>query len=195
MNGSLCRVWDTGEAAQDNRGSWGHAGQVAMAGQPLLQQPSHLRRLNHHQSMGCHSCPLRTQVRPLTLPDLKGRRSPPLWQIIISHYQPHHAEHKTIPSYLYLPPLFFTQMSATGYLRFPAGWSMPALWPAALLKWLSIQDTLWRGSSTTRTTITEAMTVTSLWWSCEPRSIFQVSLLTRKLKKVTAFSHYRVTSR
>lgn len=65
MNGSLCRVWDTRKAAQDNRGSWGHTGQVALASQPLLQQSSHLWRLHHHQSMGHHSCPLCTQVRLL----------------------------------------------------------------------------------------------------------------------------------
>lgn len=73
MNGSLFRVWDKSEAAQDNRGGRGHAGQVALAGQPLLQQPSHLRRLHHHQSMGSHSCPLCAQVRQLTLQHLKGR--------------------------------------------------------------------------------------------------------------------------
>lgn len=67
-------------------------------------------------------------------------------------------------------------MSATGYLRCPAGWSMPVLSPAARLKWLSTQDTLWRRSSTTRTTTTGAMTVILPWWNCGHRWISRVSL-------------------
>lgn len=44
---------------------------MALAGQPLLQQSSHLWRLHHHQSMGHHCCPLCTQVRLLAWPALK----------------------------------------------------------------------------------------------------------------------------
>lgn len=157
MNGSLCRVRDTRKAAQDNRGSWGHTGQVALASQPLLQQSSHLWRLHHHQSMGHHSCPLCTQVRLLALPALK------VWC-----YRLHRRELSVINSCTtldtlavlssHMPPLFFlSKMSATGYLRYPAGWSMLVLSPAAQLKWHNTQDTPWRRSSTTRTTITGAM--------------------------------------
>lgn len=65
MNGPLCRVRDTSEAAKDHRRGGGRARQVAMAGEPLLQQPPHLRRLHHHQPMGRHGCSLRAQVRLL----------------------------------------------------------------------------------------------------------------------------------
>lgn len=64
MNGFLCRVRDPSEAAKDHRGGGSRARQVAMAGEPLLQQPPHLRRLHHHQPMGCHGCSLCAQVRP-----------------------------------------------------------------------------------------------------------------------------------
>lgn len=73
MNGSLCRVWDAGKASQDNRRRGGHTGQVAMAGQPLLQQPSHLWRLHHHQPLGRYSRPLCSQVSPLTFSSPKFR--------------------------------------------------------------------------------------------------------------------------
>lgn len=62
-SGSLFRVRDARKAAQDNWRSGGHPGQVALAGQPLLQQPSHLRRLHHQQPVGGHGGPLRAQVR------------------------------------------------------------------------------------------------------------------------------------
>lgn len=71
MNGSLCRVRDPSEAAKDHRGGGGSAGQVAVAGEPLLQQPPHLRRLHHHQPMGRHGRSLRAQVR------LSARRGGP----------------------------------------------------------------------------------------------------------------------
>lgn len=158
INGSLCRVWDASEAAQDNRRSWGHTGQVALAGQPLLQQSSHLRRLHHHQSMGSHSCPLCAQVRLLAFPALK-----------VQGYRLHKGELSVINScttldtwqisHLYLPSLVLSKMSATGYLRYPAGWSTLVSSPAAQLKWHSTPDTPWRRSSTTRTTTTGATTV------------------------------------
>lgn len=63
MNGSLCRVRDPSEAAKDHRGGGGRTRQVAMAGEPLLQQPPHLWWLHHHQPMGCHGRSLCAQVR------------------------------------------------------------------------------------------------------------------------------------
>lgn len=65
INGSLCRVRDPSEAAKDHRGGGGSARQVAVAGEPLLQQPPHLRRLHHHQPMGRHGRSLCAQVRRL----------------------------------------------------------------------------------------------------------------------------------
>lgn len=68
------------------------------------------------------------------------------------------------------------ELVATGYLKSPAGLSMLALSPAAPPKWLSMQDTPWRRSSTMWTTITGATTAILPWWNCEPRLISQVGL-------------------
>lgn len=144
MNGSLCRVRDPSEAAKDHRGGGGRAGQVAVAGEPLLQQPPHLRRLHHHQPMGRHGRSLRAQVRPSARRGVPGTRAQvtPL----------------TAATAFSFPP---REMAATGYLRSPAGWSTPASSPAARPKWLSTRDTPWRRSSTTWTTTTGATTATS----------------------------------
>lgn len=96
-----------------------------------------------------------------------------------------HCVHKYASSLrLGLPPnrplasasVLLSEMSATGYLRCPAGWCTPALSHGAQPKRLSTWGTPWRRSSTTRSTTTGAMMATSLWWSCAHRWISQVRL-------------------
>lgn len=58
--------------------------------------------------------------------------------------------------------VLFSEMSATGYLRCPAGWCTPASSRAARPKRLSMWGTPWRRSSTTRSTTTGATMATSL---------------------------------
>lgn len=72
--------------------------------------------------------------------------------------------------------VLLSEMSATGYLRCPAGWCTPALSLAARPKWPSTRGTPWRRSSTTRSTTTGATMATSLWWSCGRHWISQVRL-------------------
>lgn len=131
MNGSLCRVRDPSKAAKDHRGGGGRARQVAMAGEPLLQQPSHLRRLHHHQPMGRHGCSLCAQVRL----SARKRLAWPLCRELFSWRRS-----------TSLPIIF--ELAATGYLKSPAGWSTLASSHAVRPKWLSMQDTPWRRSST-----------------------------------------------